>query len=76
MSLYHWGSWYRTVYELPMSDRPDDAIIEDDVAVDMWYRNFTRELARQAHAQKTNKPYVSEQQRKATTPSFVKKTNG
>ncbi len=59
-----------------MSDRPDESIIENDVDLDLWYRNFTREIARQAHAQKTKQPYVSTQQRKAVTPTFVKDKNG
>jgi hypothetical protein len=27
------------------SDRPDDAVIEDDVALDKWYRNYVRDQA-------------------------------
>lgn len=46
LSLYQWGKWYKSLYEMPMTDKPDDRVIEDDHALDTWFKLFQREQAR------------------------------
>lgn len=58
MMLLHWGQIYKSVYEMPSTDRPDDAIIDNDAAFDRWHEHFVRERAVEAakiKAQRTGK---------------------
>ena len=36
------------MHSLPPSDRPSDDIIEDDEALDRWYKAYVRRMASQA----------------------------
>lgn len=48
MSLLSYAKFYESLNELPLSDRPDDDIIADDEAVDRWYQQYVRDVARKA----------------------------
>lgn len=37
---------------MPMTDRPPDETIEDDVALDSWYKQLSRDMARRAAQRK------------------------
>lgn len=39
VSLAHWVNVYSSIYELPEDDRPSDAVIHDDLALDLWFKN-------------------------------------
>lgn len=40
--------WYKSLYEMPLSDKPADSIIEDDLALDRWYTQWQRDVARRS----------------------------
>lgn len=44
--LLHYAEFYKNIYELPASDRPDRKIIDNDAKLDSWYENFIASLAR------------------------------
>lgn len=43
------------------SDKPDDAIIENDAELDKWYENFLREQARKMGKKKQAAPELLSQ---------------
>lgn len=42
---------YKGVYEMMASEKPTDAIIENDARFDQWIMDYTRKLARQGKAE-------------------------
>lgn len=46
--LLQWARFYRQIYDLPPSDKPDDGTIEDDTALDKWFEQFQRDIARKS----------------------------
>lgn len=47
-ALFKWAKFYRGIYEMMPTERPEDAIINDDAALDAWYQRYTREIAMRA----------------------------
>lgn len=45
MTILGYARFYQNINEMLPSDRPDDATIEDDEALDKWYQAYTREQA-------------------------------
>lgn len=45
MTLLGYARFYQSIHEMLPSDKPDDATIEDDDALDKWYNNYVREQA-------------------------------
>ena len=48
MALFQWGRWYRSIQEMSATDRPDDALLEDDERLDKWFDQYVRDTARKA----------------------------
>lgn len=46
LSLVQWVRWYKSIYEMLPNDKPEDDVIEDDVALDRWFQQYLRESAR------------------------------
>jgi len=45
MTLVGYARFYDSIYQMLPADKPDDATIEDDEALDRWYQNYSREQA-------------------------------
>jgi hypothetical protein len=45
---WKYGRWYKSIYELPATDRPADVIIETDVDCDKWYDWYLADVARRS----------------------------
>lgn len=50
--MIYYANWYKQLYDMMPDERPPDHIIEDDEALDRWYRDFTRRIARELAAAK------------------------
>jgi hypothetical protein len=46
LALVQWARWYKSLYEMPSTDRPDDKLLGDDAALDRWYEQYARDMAR------------------------------
>jgi len=45
MTLLGYARFYDSINGMLPSDRPDDDVIQDDVALDKWYQAYLREQA-------------------------------
>jgi hypothetical protein len=45
LTLLTYARFYESIAGMMPSDRPDDAVIEDDAALDKWYKEYSREQA-------------------------------
>lgn len=45
MTLLGYARFYESINTMLPSDRPDDDVIQDDVALDKWYQAYLREQA-------------------------------
>lgn len=43
--VVHWGKWYKSIYEMMPGDKPDDALINDDIELDKWFDSYIRDIA-------------------------------
>lgn len=59
MLLIQYATWYKLVYSLPPSDRPDDEVIDDDAALDTWWETYQRDIMKKA-GHKGNPKYTLE----------------
>lgn len=48
MALLSYAKFYESLNEIPLTDRPDDEIIQDDEAIDQWYERYLRDATRKA----------------------------
>jgi hypothetical protein len=48
LALIQFAKWYKNIRELPPSDRPDDAVIDNDAELDRWWDAFVRDQQRKA----------------------------
>lgn len=56
LNLSYWSNYYQNIYEMMPEDRPNDATIEDDDALDAFMKAFYEERNRQeAERRHTNK---------------------
>jgi hypothetical protein len=46
LTLLGFARFYEGIYGMMPTDKPDDAVINDDVRLDQWYENYQRETAR------------------------------
>ncbi|RLI64840.1 MAG: hypothetical protein DRO67_03535 [Candidatus Asgardarchaeum californiense] len=47
LSLSYWSNFYQSIFEMMPEDRPIDAVIEDDDALDAYMKNFYEERSRE-----------------------------
>jgi hypothetical protein len=40
--------WYKSIYEMHPSDKPEDKLIEDDEALDKWFDAYLKDVARKS----------------------------
>ena len=55
--MLQWVRWYKQIYEMPSSDRPDDDTIENDTALDLWFKHFLRNAAKGSGGRAGNKQF-------------------
>ena len=47
LRLLQWIRFYKSLNELPATDRPDDDTINDDAECDRWFDDYQRRMAQQ-----------------------------
>lgn len=53
LNLVYWSNYYQNIYEMLSSDRPSDATIDDDDALDAYMKAYYEERNREDAAQKS-----------------------
>lgn len=48
MALYQWGVWYKSIFEMSPTDKPEDRIVDDDEELDKWFDRYMKDIARKA----------------------------
>lgn len=46
--MVQWIRWYKSIYEMLPSEKPEDEIIADDERLDRWFEHYLHELARRS----------------------------
>ncbi len=65
IALISYARLYERVDEMPIQEKPDDSIINDDEKFDRWYEEYEAELLRKFRKQK-----APTQAQLAAIPSF------
>lgn len=52
LNLAYWSHFYQNIYEMMPEDQPSDLIIEDDVALDAYMKDFYNERSKDAAARR------------------------
>ena len=55
LNLVYWSNYYSNIYEMMPEDRPSDAVIEDDDALDAYMKEYYDERTREAAARRSKK---------------------
>lgn len=55
LHLMHWTAFYHSLHEMMPSDRPEQAIIEDDFALDKFMDEYFERSKREAHEERIKK---------------------
>ena len=53
LGLMHWSNYYQSIYEMLPSDRPDEATINDDDALDKYMEEYFKEAEQEARISRT-----------------------
>jgi hypothetical protein len=54
LGLAYWSNYYDNIYQMMPEDRPSDAVIEDDDALDAYMKNYYEERNREAAARRSS----------------------
>jgi len=52
LNLAYWSNFYQNIYEMMPKDRPPDAIVEDDEALDAYMKAYYEERNREEAAER------------------------
>lgn len=49
LQFAQWIRFYKLLNELPLADRPESEVIENDEKCDRWWEGYTRQVEHEAH---------------------------
>ena len=61
-----WISFYEMIYEMEEGDRPIEDVINDDVKLDGWYKNYEAYVRKISLKNNKNKPWANRDMPKAS----------